>query len=148
MPPKPPIGDGLDFPGLADLEPSMRLIWHKLQQTQESLTENTNQTAVDATTTCKGKPQTSFLNPSSLLWSDLCGDVNRNERAQRRHLEHKTSLVSGSHESSRIYIYVRTVLYTIAHDTGTGLFKPTRTPTLQQRQKRSRRLPLILAARL
>ena len=82
----------------------MRLIWHKLQQTQESLTENTNQTAVDVTTTCKGKPQTSFLNPSSLLWSDLCGDVNRNERAQRRHLEHKTSLVSGSHESSRIYI--------------------------------------------
>ena len=84
-PPKPPIGDGLDFPGLADLEPSMRLIWHKLQQTQESLTENTNQTAVDVTTTCKGKLQTSFLNPSSLLRSDLCGDVNRNGRiAERR----------------------------------------------------------------
>ena len=41
----------------------MRLIWHKLQQTQESLTENTNQTAVDVTTTCKGKLQRQLPEP-------------------------------------------------------------------------------------
>ena len=51
--------------------------------------------------------QASILNPSSLLWSDLCGDVNRNERAQRRHLEHKTSLVVGASKAPG-YIYICT----------------------------------------
>ena len=40
----------------------------------------------------RGSFRDSFLNPSSLLRSDLCGDVNRNERAQRATLRTQNQL--------------------------------------------------------